>query len=183
MRQLVVATAGLFLAGLGVHAARADKVEVKGVHLCCPQCVKSVAGILGKVDGVTDAACDRETKTVTFTATDAKTAKKAFEALRKGGFFGQATCEGKELKTKNTASKDKTDKVTVKGVHACCGQCKKILDKVFKNATVKVFKNATVTVKGEGAQRDVTITGDNLTPAGVLDALRKAGFNGIVAKE
>ena len=94
---------------------------------------------------------------------------------QEGGFFGQATCEGKELKTKNTASKTKTDKVTVKGVHACCGQCKKILDKVFKDATVSV--------KGEGAQRDVTIAGENLTPAGVLDALHKAGFNGTISKE
>jgi copper chaperone CopZ len=175
MRQLVAAVAVAFLAGFGVQAARAEKVEIKGVHLCCPACVKSVAGILGKVDGVSDAKCDRAEKTVTFTASDAKTARKAFDALRKGGFFGQATCEGKEMKTKNTASKDKAAKVTVNDVHVCCGACKKAVEKLFKDATI--------TYTGDGPQRNVTIAGENLTPAAVLQTLRAAGFNGTVSKE
>jgi copper chaperone CopZ len=175
MRQLVVAAAGLFLAGLGAQAARAEKVEIKGVHLCCNTCVKTVAGILGKVDGVSGAKCDRAAKTVTFTATDAKTARKAFDALRKGGFFGTATCEGKELKTKNTASKKKAAKVTVNDVHVCCGNCKK--------AIAKLFKDATISYTGDGPQRNVTIEAENLTPAGVLQTLRNAGFNGTISKE
>ena len=175
MRQLLVVAAGILLTGLGVQTARAEKVEIKGVHLCCPSCVKSVAGILGKVDGVSDAKCDRGAKTVSFTATDAKTALKAFDALRKGGFFVQATCEGKELKTKNTASKKKAAKVTVNDVHVCCGNCKKAMGKLFKDATI--------TYTGDGPQMNVTIEGENLTPAGVLQTLRNGGFNGSISKE
>jgi copper chaperone CopZ len=175
MRQLVVVAVGLFLAGFGAQAARAEKVEIKGVHLCCPSCVKAVGGILSKVDGVSDAKCDRAEKTVTFTATDAKTARKAFDALRKGGFFGQASCEGKEMKTKNTASKTKAAKVTVNDVHVCCGNCKKAVEKLFKDATI--------TYTGDGPQRNVTVAGENLTPAGVLQTLRNAGFNGTISKE
>src|SRR5437870_3177877 len=97
MRQLVTAIAAMAVVGLGSAAALAEKVEVKGVHLCCGNCQKVVKGILDKVEGVTDIACDRQLKTVTFTAEDAKTAKKAFASLRKGGFFGQATCDGKAI--------------------------------------------------------------------------------------
>jgi copper chaperone CopZ len=175
MRQLATVAVVMFLTGFGIQAARAEKVEIKGVHLCCPSCVKSVAGILSKVDGVSAAKCDRAEKTVTFTATDAKTARKAFDALRKGGFFGQATCEGKEMKTKNTASKNKAAKVTVNDVHVCCGNCKKAVEKLFKDATI--------TYTGDGPQRSVTITGENLTPAGVLQTLRNAGLNGTVSKD
>ena len=65
---LVAAVATVALAGFGFSQARADKVELKDTHLCCPMCVKAVGEVLKGVDGVSDAACDREKKTVTFTA-------------------------------------------------------------------------------------------------------------------
>src|SRR5437667_4183437 len=46
MRQLVVATlAVVALVAVGATQAQAGKIEVKGVHLCCPQCVKAVAAV------------------------------------------------------------------------------------------------------------------------------------------
>jgi hypothetical protein len=170
LRQLFIAIAAMVAAGLGSSAAQADKVEVKGVHLCCPACQKAVKGILDKVEGVSDIACDRKAKTVTFTATDSKTAKKAFQSLRKGGFFGEASVDGNAITVKNKASKDKTDKVTVGDVHVCCGACKKAIETLFTGLTI--------TYSGSGAQKSVTISGENLEPAAVLDVLRKAGFNG-----
>ena len=48
-------------------AARAEtKVELKGVHLCCPGCTKAVGDILKKVDDV-KGACDAKAGTVTIT--------------------------------------------------------------------------------------------------------------------
>ena len=82
-RLAVLTSLALVLAVAG--AARSEtKVEVKKVHLCCPACVSAVGGILKKVDGVTDPKCDREGKTVTFTAKDDETAKKAVQALADG---------------------------------------------------------------------------------------------------
>src|SRR5262245_33899155 len=58
------------LAGLGAAlvltgAVWADtKVEVKKVHLCCGNCVKTVGEILSKVEGVTG-MCDQKAGTVT----------------------------------------------------------------------------------------------------------------------
>ena len=176
MRQLCVTAAVLLLAGSTSAVVRAEeKVEVKGVHLCCPQCVKAVGNILSKIDGVSDAACDRPTKTVTFTAKDANTAKKAFESLAKGGFYGKATCDGKALQIKAEAPKGKANAVTVNDVHVCCNSCRKAIQKLFTGATI--------TYDGKGAQRNVTIAADNLEPAVVLETLRNAGFNGTIRKE
>jgi copper chaperone CopZ len=176
MRLIVAATAAVLLAFSSNPAARADKVEVKGVHLCCGSCVKAVGSILGKVEGVSDVNCDRKTQTVTFTAKDAPTAAKAFVSLTRGGFYGKATTDGgKVLQTKNEAGSGKAKQVTVSDVHACCGSCKVALQKLFKGAKV--------TVEGKGAQRTVIIAGENLEPAAVLETLRSGGFNGAVRKE
>jgi copper chaperone CopZ len=167
-----VGLAAFVMAGPAV----ASEVEVKGPHICCKQCVKAVGGILSKVDGVSDAKCDIKGKTVTFTATDEKAAKAGVKALFDGGFFGAVTNDGKELKLDVGGAKkgDKVDKVTVKGVHACCGQCNK--------AIKGLFKDSTVTIEGEGAQRTIVIEGGELYRGTVLQALRKAGFNGNVEK-
>src|SRR5262249_1848457 len=63
------------------------KVAVRGVPLCCPACIKAVAGILKSVDGV-KGACDQANKTVTIIAPDVQTARKALDALAAGGFHG-----------------------------------------------------------------------------------------------
>jgi len=172
MRQLLAFVAAILAAGLSSSAVQADKVEVKGVHLCCGACQKAVKGILDKVDGVSEIACNREAKTVTFTATDAKTAKKAFSSLRKGGFFGEASVDGTAIPVKNKAGKDKTDKVTVNDVHVCCNSCKKAIQELFADAKISY--------SGSGVQKNVTIAGENLEPAAVLDTFRKAGLNGTV---
>ncbi|MCH7688584.1 MAG: heavy-metal-associated domain-containing protein, partial [Planctomycetes bacterium] len=78
-------------------SAQAGEVSVKGVHICCGMCVKAIGGVLGKVDGVSDAKCDRDSKTVTFSASDAKTAKAGLRAILNAGFYGKATLDGKKL--------------------------------------------------------------------------------------
>jgi hypothetical protein len=71
-RRLDMRTWALTMAAILAMAglAEAGKVEVKGVHLCCPQCQKGVGAALSKVDGVANAKCDTTTKVVTFTAKD-----------------------------------------------------------------------------------------------------------------
>jgi copper chaperone CopZ len=172
MRYPGLTAAVLLLVGSTSAVRAEEKVEVKGVHLCCNACVKSVAGILKKVEGVSDAKCDRATKTVTFTATDAATANKAFDSLAKGGFYGTAVIAGKERQLKLVAPKGKVNSVTVNDVHVCCKAC--------QSAIAKLFPGTTITYDGKGAQRNVTIAADNLEPAAVLETLRKAGFNGTI---
>ncbi len=133
MRQLLLA-AVVVLAGSTYPVARADKVEVKGVHLCCGACVKTVGNIL---------KCTTDT--------------------------------GKVFELKNDAAKTKVNKVTVKDVHVCCNTCRTVIGELFKGTTI--------TYEGKGTQRDVTIAGDNLEPAAVLQTLRNAGFTGTIQKQ
>lgn len=156
--------------------AAASDVVVKGPHICCGQCVKVAKGILSKVDGVSDADADAKTKTVSFKAKDEAAAKAGVKALFDAGFYGAATNDGKELKVPVSAAAKggKADKVTVEGVHSCCGLCRK--------AITALFADSKVSYEGKGPQQTVIIEGGELYRGTVLEALRKAGFNGTVAK-
>lgn len=171
-----VFSVSLCVALLGAGPSLADKIEVKGPHICCKQCVNVAEGLLAKVDGVSGVKADIKGKTVTFTAKDAAAAKAGIAALIKGGFAGSATSDGKEMKVElaEVAKGDKVAAVVVKDVHVCCGQCQTGV----KNA----LKGTTVTFEGKGPQRTVRVEGSDLYVGMVLEALRKAGFNGTPEK-
>lgn len=173
MRQRFVAiVAAIATVGLAANTARADKVEVKGPHVCCMRCVTVIKGFLGKVEGVSDVQAAKDAP-VTFTAKDEKAAVAGVKALIDNGFFGTATRDGKELKVDAAAAKsEKADTVTVKDVHSCCKLC--------RDAITGLFKEAKVTFEGAGPQQTVKIEGKDLDKAKVLEALRKTGFNGKV---
>jgi hypothetical protein len=173
VRQLFLATvATVALAGLTAGPALAGSVEIKDVHLCCGQCVKAVAKVLAKVDGVSGPKCDQGSKTVTFTAKDSAAAASGLKALLDAGFFGAATEDGKPVKVAvaTPAKGQKAAEVTVTQVHVCCGQCRKIITALFKDAKVDF--------PGAG---EVKVGGKDLDKADVLQTLRKAGFNGSIA--
>jgi hypothetical protein len=111
---------------------------------------------------------------VTFTAADEKAVKAGLHALHVGGLFGEATSDGKEIKVKAPKKGDKADEITLKKVHVCCGACKKAL--------TKLFEGSTVSFSGKGSVQDITISGKDLDKGEALETLRKAGFNGTIAK-
>jgi copper chaperone CopZ len=176
MRQLfAVLVGGLATAALSAANPGDLKVEVKGPHICCNQCVSVVGKILDKVEGVSDVKADIKSKTVTFTAKDNKAAEAGFKALRDGGFWGKATVGDKQILVPVTLiNAAKTDTVIVKDVHVCCGQCQKAINKLFKDAKV-TFEG----VKGN-PQKTVHIEGKDLVPAEVISTLHKGGFNGVL---
>jgi copper chaperone CopZ len=176
MRSFLTALASLALALLLGAAARAEtKVEIKGVHLCCPGCGKTVGEILKKVDGVTDAACDAKAKTVTFTAPDNATAQKALDALAAGGFQGDTGNKDLTFKDDSDTPKGKVKSLTLTGAHNCCGQCCKALKATVKK--VEGVENDTIKPKGETFE----VTGD-FDAAELVKALNAAGFHVKVKK-
>jgi copper chaperone CopZ len=172
-RWVVVPSLCAVLAWAG--AARAEtKVELKGVHLCCNQCVKVVGGILKKVDGVTG-ECDPKAKTVTITAPDDKTAQKALDALAAGGFHGETGNKDLAIKADGKAPTGKVKSLTVTGAHNCCGMCCKAI-----KATLKKVDGVT----GDTAQpkaKTFEVTGD-FDAADLVKALNDAGFHVKVKK-
>ncbi len=155
--------------------ARAEtKVELKGVHLCCDGCVKIVAGILKKVDGVTG-ECDRENKTVTITAPDEKAAQKAINALAAGGFHGDTGNKDLKIKDDSGAPKGKVKSLSLTGIHNCCGMCCKAI-----KATLKKVDGVTDDT-AKPKERSFEVTGD-FEAADVIKALNAAGFHVKVKK-
>lgn len=135
--------------------------------------MKAVGKALQKVNGVSDAACDREKKTITFKADSAKSAKAGLRALSRTGFYGAATVDGKEAKypAQKIKAGTKSDTVALRGAHLCCGGCVKAVQAAMKD--VKGVKSVTCDRK----KRTITLTGSEIDAAAAVAALNKAGFS------
>lgn len=154
----------------GTALALADSmVEVSGVHLCCPACVKAVAKALEPIEGVTP-KCDRDAGTVTITAKDDATAQKALDALAAAGFHGKTGSPTLTIKKTTGVPKGKVKTLTLSGLHNCCGACNKKIKSTLK--TVAGVDGDTA--KAKSGTFDVT--GDFEADA-VVKALSTAGFH------
>jgi copper chaperone CopZ len=161
--------------GLAGQAPADTTVVLKGVHLCCGACVKGAAAAVKDVEGA-KIACDRKAKTVTITAPDAATAQKALDALAAGGYHGTTDDKDLAIKDDSGAAAGKAQRVTVSGVHNCCGACCKAL-----KATVKKVDGVT----GDTAKPKANtfeVTGD-FDVAELVKALNAGGFHAKVEKK
>ena len=174
MKLLQLLALGTLVVASGGAAGADTKVELKGTHLCCGQCVKAVGDILKTVDGVTG-ACDQKAGTVTLTAKDDAAAQKALDALAAGGFHG--TTDSKDLKIKDDsgASKGKVKALTLEGVHNCCGACNKAI-------TAAVGKVAGVTGNTAKAKSDTFEVTGEFDAEELVKALNAAGYHAKVKK-
>ena len=174
MKLLQLLALGTLVVASGGAAGADTKVELKGTHLCCGQCVKAVGDILKKVDGVTG-ACDQKAGTVTLTAKDDAAAQKALDALAAGGFHG--TTDSKDLKIKDDsgAAKGKVKALTLEGVHNCCGACNKAI-------TAAVGKVAGVTGNTAKAKSDTFDVTGEFDAEELVKALNAAGYHVKVKK-
>ncbi|GIW81993.1 MAG: hypothetical protein KatS3mg105_3800 [Gemmatales bacterium] len=87
---------------------------------------RAVGKALGGIAGVKP-ACDTKAKTVTITAKDEEAAQKALNALAAAGFHGTTDNDKLAIKDDSGAKKGKVKRITVSGVHNCCGACCKAL--------------------------------------------------------
>ena len=169
MNAKILALASAVSFSLALVAQAETKVTMKGVHLCCGQCVKIAGTAVGKVEGA-KAACNQKAGTITITAPDDETAQKALDALAKEGFHGTTDNEKLALKDDSGAGKDKVKKVTVVGVHNCCGMCSTAL----KAVVTKVEGVTGTDVKPKATS--FTVEGD-FVPTDLVKALNEAGFH------
>jgi copper chaperone CopZ len=151
------------------------KVEVKGTHLCCKQCVTKVDEILKGVEGISDAKCDQKAKTVTFTAKDNTAAQKALDALAAAGFHGDTGNAELKIKNDSGVTKGKVKTITLTGIHNCCNNCNKGINET-------VSKVSGVTGNTAKAKSDtLEVTGD-FDAEELVKALNTAGFHVKVKK-
>jgi len=171
LRIALVSLVTLVLTGV---AGAETKVELKGVHLCCPACVKGVGDILKKVDGV-EGKCDQKAGTVTITAKDDATAQKALEALAAGGFHGDTGNKDLAIKDDSGVTKGKVKSLTLTGVHNCCGNCCRAIKATVKK--VEGVKDDTAKPKMDTFE----VSGD-FDAEELVKALNVAGFHVKVKK-
>jgi periplasmic mercuric ion binding protein len=169
--RLVFVTASLLGFTFLSPAAAETKVELKNVHMCCGGCAKEVANILRMVDGVSAIACDQETTTARFTATDTKAAQRALDALAAGGFHGD-TGGSKEyaFPSDSGVKAGKVKTLTVSGFHNSCPGCVRSFRQAIKDVPG---------VTGDTAKSKVAtcqVTGE-FDPVALASALNKAGFH------
>jgi mercuric ion binding protein len=149
--------------------------KFEGLHLCCKGCEKVVQDVLGGVKGVSGTACDRTTKVVTFKAKNDKAADEAVGALANAGFHFTVTIGDKSFPLTTNPTGLKGDEITIRNVHACCPDCEKAIEGLFKEAKVTFVR--------QGPQKDVTIISKGLDADEVLQKLQKAGFQGVIAEK
>ncbi len=149
-------------------------MELKGVHLCCPQCVNGVKKALGDIEGV-KFKCNQKAKTIAITATDDAAAQKALDALAEAGFHGDTGNKDLAQKDDSGAEAGKVKSVTITGVHNCCGSCNTSIKKALKK--VDGVKGDTAKAK----QTSFEVTGD-FDVQELVKALNAAGFHVKVKK-
>jgi len=174
LRYAALAVTVLFVSS----QSRADEVVVKGAHLCCGACVKAVGAALADVEGVTDAQCDRDAKSITFAVENAEAAEAGIKALAEAGFSGRAKLGEERVKYPPAKIKKgtKADGVTFTGVHLCCGGC-------VKRATAAVEELEGVDeVKVDRETKTLELVGNDIDVRKSFRALRKAGFYAKVKK-
>ena len=175
MHRVPIGVVLLSAAGmLGAAALAETKVGVKGVHLCCPACVKGVGKALKDVDGV-KGTCDQKAGTVTITATDDAAAQKAIEALSAAGFHGSLDTKAVHFPRDSGVSEGKVTSLTLTGVHNCCRSCCKAIKDAVKE--VKGVTGDTAKPKSDTFE----VTGD-YEARDLVRALHKAGFHFKVKK-
>ena len=167
---MLTAAVGVLVWTAPARAAE-TKVELKSVHMCCEGCSDEVAAVLKKVEGVTGVACDQKAGTAKFTASDAKVAQKALDALAEGGLpRGHGRRKDFAFKDDSGVKPGKVTSLTVTGFHNSCRGCVKSF-----RAAIKDVKGVT----GDNAKSKVTtaeVTGE-FDAAELVKALNKAGFH------
>jgi periplasmic mercuric ion binding protein len=155
-------------AGLTGVAFADASITLNGVHNCCGGCEKGITKAIQSVEGAT-AVVDGES--VTITAKNTPTAKKALESLMAAGYAG--TGEGVEVPATAASTKKLSGKTTVTGAHLCCGKCVKAVQGALKE--VKGITSSTV----ESKAKEFTVEGE-FSEGELIAALNKAGFHGTV---
>lgn len=174
MKLFASATLAVCLMVFALPQVEAGDVTVKKAHVCCGACVNAVKKCLADVEGVSKAAADQNSKTITFIAADEAAAKKGIEALAKAGFHGTATHGDKavEFPKPNTKPGQKSDSITFSGVHLCCGACVRGAKEALEN--VKNVKIIDVDQK----TKSVTLSGEKIDLAEAIKAFNDGGFHG-----
>ncbi len=173
------ASLAFLLVGMSVSSAYADKVTIRGAHLCCGACVAGAEEALDGIKGISNVGCDVNSKTISFVASDEAAAKAGIEGLAKGGFYGAAAHGNKILSFPDAGAKKgvKNNKVKFHGLHLCCGACVTGAQKAVQDVA------GLKTIDIDRKDGTMTLVGNSILVTDALKALNKGGFYGSLKQE
>lgn len=166
---------GAFALLMGATVAHAEtKVTLTNMHLCCGACVKAVDNAVKDLEGVS-VTCDRKAKSASITASDAKSAQKAVDAITAAGFHGKSDNKKVKVKDDSGAKPGKVKRLELTGVHNCCGGC---------NVAVKKALKAVDGVEADTAKprSSIIVVEGNFDAQELVQSLFDAGFHVKVKK-
>jgi copper chaperone CopZ len=172
----------VFALALLAMPARAADVQLKGLHLCCANCVSVLEGALGEVTGVSKVTVDRGAASADFKTTGPDVTTKALAAIGKAGMYASVTVDGKPAPFPQEAVKPGTtaERIVFEQVHLCCRACTNgVVRALEKDDTLGIIecnqKDYTVLISAKG--------GSTLDLAKIQAALNKAGYHAKVKSE
>jgi len=148
------------------------------VHLCCGGCVTGAKDALDGIDGVSDVKADVNSKSVVFTAKNAKAAQKGIDALADHGFCGKAAFGKKDLAFPEVTVKkgEKRDQIVFTDIHLCCAACRKAVHEAFTKL------DGMTSMEIDSSSGSVKLFGPGLDVKGAVELLQNAGFYGKLEK-
>lgn len=152
----------------------AAKVKVTGLPICCGECEEAVKKAFASAKDISNITVDLKEKSVSFTIADGEDSHSVYKGLEKAGMDGKTEINGKPLGTFSSVGQfigtppPPPKEITIKAVHACCGECQKLI--------ADAVKGGKVTFEGDGPTKTVKITGDKLDRTAIQKALSEKGF-------
>jgi len=180
-RSLRVASVFALACWLAADARAAD-VQLKGLHLCCANCVSILESALGEVTGVSKVTVDRGAASAEFKTTGADVTAKALAAVGKAGLYAAVVVDGKPSAFPQEAVKAgaTAERIVFEQVHLCCRAC--------TNGVVRALEKDDALGIIECNQKDHTVViaakgGSTLDLAKIQAALNKAGYHAKLKSE
>jgi copper chaperone CopZ len=149
-------------------------VELSDMHICCGSCVKGIEAAVKDIAGV-KVAVSKDDLTTKITADNAKAAQQAIAAIAKAGYHGNSDSKTIVMKDDSGAPSGNVKRLSLTGIHNCCGGCTKAVKAAMKD--VPGYKDDNLVPK----EKSFVVEGD-FSAAALVKALNDAGFHVTVTK-
>jgi len=151
-------------------------VVLSDVHLCCGGCVKAAEKVSEnkkyRIEDVKITA-DRKEKTITIEAPTGIRAQRALAGILAAGYYGKSDHDVLQIEEARGKDTDfKSNIMTVKNIHMCCGGCIKAAKAVLKE--IEGVEEYEI----EEGDTQFYVKGKDFKPYEVMMALRAVGFGG-----
>jgi copper chaperone CopZ len=134
MKTLALSLALVLGWGIQVGNGAETTVKLTGMHICCGGCTKAIVAATKDLAGA-KVAVDQDAEEVTITAESKDAAQKAIDAILAAGYHGKTDNTDVKVADDSGAKAGNVKRLTVSGIHNCCGACTTAIKKALKEVS------------------------------------------------